>query len=61
LNPGNRFLENVPPAVAIVNETGECECTCGSSADSKAGASFIILLPIIIGFIWWIRMRKIQK
>jgi hypothetical protein len=61
LTPGNGFLDPVPPAVAIVNESGECELSCGSSSESSDAASLILIAPLIIGTFWLFRLKKAKK
>lgn len=57
-NPGNGFLTNVPTAYAVINETGECECTCGASANTTKVAVFVTLLPILFGIVWMLRVKN---
>jgi Zn-dependent metalloprotease len=59
-NPGNSFLTNVPPARAVINETGECECACGASAaeSPSAGVAFVTLIPLAAAAFWRFRLRR---
>jgi hypothetical protein len=59
-NPGNSFLTGVPPARAIINETGECECACGASAAQapSAGVAFITLIPLAAAALWRFSLRR---
>lgn len=59
--PGNKFLENIPPAFAVINDTGAAECTCGPSTGANPldrALSILILTPLVLAFIWRQRARK---
>ena len=57
-NPGNNFFPNVAVPYAVINDSGDCECSCGASAATPKSAVAITLLPVLFG-LWW--MRRLKK
>ena len=57
-NPGNGTWTGVPPAYAVINESGECECTCGASAAAPPGSTFVTLLPVLLALAWMLHLRR---
>lgn len=52
------FFPNVPVPYAVINESGECEYTCGASAATSKSAMVITLLPVLFGLLWMRRLKK---
>lgn len=57
-NPGNGFLANVPPGRATINESGECECTCGASAATPRSVAAVTLFPVLLALFWLRRLKR---
>ncbi len=58
-SPGNGFMGNVPPANAVINESGKCECTCSTVVGAPgSGLPWIIAVPFLIALVWRLRLRK---
>ena len=57
-NPGNGTWTGVPPAYAVINDSGECECTCGASAAAPPGSTFVTLLPVLLALAWMMHLRR---
>lgn len=53
-SPGNGFLTDVPPARAVINESGEQVCTCAASSSAAGGASvaWVMLVPLAVALAW---------
>lgn len=58
-NPGGGFLTNVPAGRATINESGQCECTCGASAATpRGGVAVVTLFPVFFALFWLRRLKK---
>jgi len=61
-NPGNDFPTGVPLGYTVINESGECECTCSvAAASSRRHIAMITLVPVFIAIVWRRRLKAKEK
>jgi hypothetical protein len=62
LDPGGVFT-NFDPPYAIINETGDCECTCTPASAASGGykVAWVMLIPIALGLFWRRRLKKKRR